>query len=78
MGHDLNQSDYNEIGFLPEERSLDPKDTVENQLYFFAALHGKSKKEIDPLIDKYLEKFQVKGKRKGKIKKLSKENQQKI
>ncbi|MDR3156912.1 MAG: ATP-binding cassette domain-containing protein [Lactobacillales bacterium] len=77
-GHPLNQTDYNEIGFLPEERGLDPKDTVENQLYFFAELRGKSKKEIDPLIDKYMEKFQVKGKRKDKIKKLSKGNQQKI
>jgi ABC-2 type transport system ATP-binding protein len=77
-GHALNQADYNEIGFLPEERGLDPKDTVENQLYFFAALRGKSKKEIDPLIDKYMEKFQVKGKRKDKIKKLSKGNQQKV
>ncbi|MDR0690598.1 MAG: ATP-binding cassette domain-containing protein, partial [Streptococcaceae bacterium] len=77
-GQNLSKANYNEIGFLPEERGLYPKETIENQLYFFAQLRGKAKKEIDPLIDQYMEKFQIKGKRKGKIKSLSKGNQQKI
>lgn len=39
---------------------------------------GNLKKEIKPQIDKWMEKFQVKGKKTDKIKSLSKGNQQKI
>jgi ABC-2 type transport system ATP-binding protein len=45
----LSKVNYNEIGFLPEERGLYQKETIESQLYFFAQLHGKAKKEIDPI-----------------------------
>lgn len=61
-GQPISQKDYNIIGYLPEERGLYQKETIEDQLIFFAELRGKTKKEILPLIDVWMEKFQVKGK----------------
>lgn len=77
-GQLINEEDYNIIGYLPEERGLYPKVTIEDQLIYFGRLRGKSKKEIVPLIDKWMEKFQVKGKKTDKVKSLSKGNQQKV
>ena len=77
-GQPLSEKEYNIIGYLPEERGLYPKETIEKQLEFFGQLRGKSKKEIDSQIDYWMEKFEVKGKRKDKVKSLSKGNQQKV
>lgn len=66
------------IGYLPEERGLFLNMSIENQILYFAELNGKKRKEILPEIPKWLEKFDVKGKPKDKIKSLSKGNQQKI
>lgn len=77
-GHPLKKTDYDIIGYLPEERGLYPKVSIEDQIYYFARLRGKSKKEIKPLIDGWMEKFQVKGKKTDKVKSLSKGNQQKV
>jgi ABC-type uncharacterized transport system, ATPase component len=77
-GHPLTEKDYNIIGYLPEERGLYPKVSVEEQLLYFAALRGKTKKEIEPKIDEWMERFQVKGKKTDKVKSLSKGNQQKV
>lgn len=77
-GHALTEKDYNIIGYLPEERGLYPKETIENQLVYFARLRGKTKKEILPKIDEWMEKFEVKGKKTDKVKALSKGNQQKV
>lgn len=74
----LSKAHYNEIGYLPEERGLSIKLTIEEQLYYFAQLRGKTKKDISPKIDEWLRRFEVKGKRKDKIKTLSKGNQQKV
>lgn len=75
---ELTEKDYNIIGYLPEERGLYPKISIEEQLIYFAKLRGKSKKEIAPKIDEWLEKFEVKGKKTDKVKSLSKGNQQKV
>lgn len=77
-GEKLTSKDYNVIGYLPEERGLYPKISIEEQLVYFAKLRGKSKKEIIPKIDEWMEKFQVKGKKTDKVKSLSKGNQQKV
>lgn len=77
-GHALTQKNYNEIGYLPEERGLYPKVTIENQLLYFAQLRGKTKKEIVPKIDEWMDRFEVKGKKTDKVKSLSKGNQQKV
>lgn len=77
-GNPITEKDYNKIGYLPEERGLYPKVTIENQLIYFGRLRGKTKKEIVPLIDHWMEKFEVKGKKTDKVKSLSKGNQQKV
>lgn len=77
-GKPLTRADYDIIGYLPEERGLYPKMTVEDQILFFAGLRGKTPKEIKPRIDEWMDKFAVKGKKTDKIKDLSKGNQQKI
>ncbi len=74
----ITEKDYDIIGYLPEERGLYPKETIENQLVYFGKLRGKTKKEILPLVDYWMDKFQVKGKKTDKVKSLSKGNQQKV
>lgn len=69
---------YNIVGYLPEERGLYDKLTVEQQITYFARLRGMSASEINQAIDYWMDKFQVKGSRKDKINTLSKGNQQKI
>lgn len=74
----ITESVFDQIGYLPEERSLMPKLTIEQQIVYLARLKDKSAKEIRPQIDTWLKKFAVKGTKKDKIKSLSKGNQQKV
>lgn len=69
---------FNQIGYLPEERGLYPKVSIEDQILYFAQLRGRKKQDIKPLIDDWLEKFDVKGQKSDKVKTLSKGNQQKV
>ena len=66
-----------EIGFLPEERSLDPKRKVEDQIRYFAKLN-KMKKISDQKLKEWFDYFEIDGKLSSKIKELSKGNQQKV
>ncbi len=77
-GKPFSKEFFNHIGYLPEERGLNQKMTVEHQILYFAQLRGKKKSEIEPLIDDWLDEFKVVGARKDKIKSLSKGNQQKV
>ncbi|MGF2385015.1 ABC transporter ATP-binding protein [Lentilactobacillus otakiensis] len=77
-GQPIKEADFDSIGYLPEERSLMPKLTIEQQIVYLARLKSKPAKEIRPQIDGWLEKFAVKGKKTDKIKDLSKGNQQKV
>lgn len=70
--------DRQKLGFLPEERGIYPKMKVEEQLYFFGELKGKTKKELKPKIDMWLKRFDLEDRRKEKAQKLSKGNQQKL
>lgn len=72
-GHHLSEKDYDIIGYLPEERGLYPKVSIQEQLIYFFALRGKTKKEIEPKIDFWMEKFQVKGKKQIKLSPCQKE-----
>ncbi|WP_034995701.1 ABC transporter ATP-binding protein, partial [Liquorilactobacillus vini] len=74
----LNRTDYDQIGYLPEERGLYPKMRVGEQLTYFARLHGMKLAEIRQQIPQWLKRFQVKGKLTDKVKDLSKGNQQKV
>lgn len=69
---------FDHVGYLPEERGLNQKMTIEHQILYFARLRGKKNSEIEPLIDGWLNEFEVVGERKDKIKSLSKGNQQKV
>lgn len=77
-GQPISAKEYDVIGYLPEERGLYPKASIEEQLVFFAELRGKKRKEILPKIDEWMDRFQVKGKKSDKVKSLSKGNQQKV
>ena len=77
-GKPFSKEFFNHLGYLPEERGLNQKMTVEHQILYFAQLRGKKKAEIEPLIDDWLDEFKVIGARKDKIKTLSKGNQQKV
>ena len=78
---DGNEIDYNitdKIGFLTEERSLQTKLTVKEQLKFYGALKGLSEEYLDKKIVSLLKEFDVLDYKDKKIKELSKGNQQKI
>ena len=65
------------IGFLPEERSLSPKKTVEEEIRYFAKLNQMPHIPAEEL-EKWFDRFEIKGKLSDKIKSLSKGNQQKV
>jgi ABC-2 type transport system ATP-binding protein len=65
-------------GYLPEERGLYPKMTIEEQLLFIAQLYGMPKHEVFKQMDYWFERFQIVQNRKKKADELSKGNQQKI
>lgn len=65
-------------GYLPEERGLYPKMTVEDQLIFLARLYGMPKNVVKQELDEWLERFQITSYRKKKVEELSKGNQQKV
>lgn len=77
-GESIGEALLDNIGYLPEERGLDEKLTVEQQLLYLGQLNGMTKREVTESIDTWMERFQVKGERKDKISSLSKGNQQKV
>lgn len=77
-GQPITEKMFDDLGYLPEERGLYLKMTIEEQILYFSELRGKPRKEIRPKIDDWLEKFEVKGKKEDKIETLSKGNQQKV
>lgn len=68
----------NSVGYLPEERGLHVKRTIENQISFFGSLKGMSEDDINIQMDYWFDKFQVTATKKQKISSLSKGNKQKI
>lgn len=77
-GQEMGKELYNIVGYLPEERGLYEKLTIEQQITYFASLRGMDTKDILSKIDFWMERFAVKGKRTDKVKTLSKGNQQKV
>lgn len=76
-GQAMKKVPLEKIGFLPEERSLSPKKTIEEEIKYFAKLN--LMKGLDKItLQKYFDKFEIKGKLNDKIKDLSKGNQQKV
>lgn len=77
-GHRDKHSIHKIVGYLPEERGLYEKMSIEQQVTYFAQLRGMKKAEISDKIDHWMTKFDVVGKKTDKIKTLSKGNQQKV
>lgn len=77
-GKPFDSNDYNQVGYLPEERSLMPKETVFQQVAFLASLKGMKKSEIKEKLVDWMNTLQVKGAPYDKIKTLSKGNHQKV
>ena len=76
--HPITQSDKQKIGFLPEERGLYQKLTIEEQILYFAELHGMSRSDAKTALTDWLKRLDVVGKATDKVQSLSKGNAQKI
>lgn len=76
-GIDMKKIPLERIGFLPEERALAPKNTIKDEIKYFAKLN-KMKNLTDNLLEEWFSWFEIKGSLDDKIKDLSKGNQQKV
>ncbi|MCH7402798.1 ABC transporter ATP-binding protein [Belliella kenyensis] len=74
----LHRSHIFNIGYLPEERGLYKKMTVQDQLIYFARIKGVPYKDAQLKVDFWLEKLSVGAWRDKKIEELSKGMAQKI
>lgn len=74
----INQEIKQKIGFLPEERGLYQKMTVEDQILYFAELHGMKRADARLKLQDWMKRLEVVGKPKDKVQTLSKGNAQKI
>lgn len=77
-GHPITQADKQKIGFLPEERGLYQKLTIEEQILYFAELHGMPRAEAKVALTDWLQRLNVVGKATDKVQTLSKGNAQKV
>ncbi|WEV44728.1 ABC transporter ATP-binding protein [Streptococcaceae bacterium ESL0687] len=66
------------IGFLPEERGLYQKVSIEDQIVYFAELHGMKRADAKEKLLKWMDTLEVVGKVTDKVQSLSKGNAQKI
>jgi ABC-2 type transport system ATP-binding protein len=66
------------VGYLPEERGLYKQMKLIEQLIFLAEIKGRRRADVRPIIDRWLERFELTDKRDAKVEELSKGNQQKI
>ncbi|UXR78062.1 MULTISPECIES: ABC transporter ATP-binding protein [unclassified Staphylococcus] len=77
-GKPITSDMYDVIGYLPEERGLHPKLTVNEELTYLATLKGMKPKAIKQAIDTWLTRFEITENKDKKIESLSKGNQQKV
>ncbi|GEA90799.1 ABC transporter ATP-binding protein [Leuconostoc mesenteroides] len=74
----ITQNDKQRIGFLPEERGLYQKRTVEEQILYFAELHGMKRSDTRVALKDWMKRLDVVGKVSDKVQSLSKGNAQKV
>jgi ABC-2 type transport system ATP-binding protein len=67
-----------DIGFLPEERGLYKKMQVRQLLRYYGGIKGKSRKQLDPVIDEWLTRLGLADRADSKIDTLSKGMAQKV
>lgn len=77
-GHLIQKSDYDRIGYLPEERGLYQKSKLKETISYFAELKGQSILESRKRAEEYLKRFDLMEYSDRKIQELSKGNQQKV
>lgn len=77
-GRPLVTADKQKIGFLPEERGLYQKLTIEEQVLYFAELHGMKRSDAKVALRDWMKRLDVVGKPSDKVQKLSKGNAQKV
>lgn len=77
-GNRVGQAFRDQVGYMPEERGLNPKMKVMDSLVYLAELKGSDVKEIRTRATSYLERFELADRAGKKIEELSKGNQQKI
>lgn len=66
------------IGFMPEERGLYQRETIINQMNYFADLHGMPRAKMRIELKEWMKRLGVVGELEDKIESLSKGNAQKI
>ncbi|MGV9033536.1 ABC transporter ATP-binding protein [Lactococcus lactis] len=74
----ITQEIKKKIGFLSEERGLYQKMTVEDQILYFAELHGMKRADARIKLQDWMKRLEVVGKPTDKVQTLSKGNAQKI
>ncbi len=75
MTHELGRR----LGYMPEERGLYAKMSVEDQILFFGRLKGGDKRNLRATMREYMEIFSIpQADARRKVKELSKGNQQKV
>lgn len=77
-GEKITQKTKQLIGFLPEERGLYQKMTVEDQIMYFAELHGMKRSDARIKVAEWMKRVEVIGKPTDKVQTLSKGNAQKV
>lgn len=77
-GQPIGIAEKQRIGFLPEERGLYQKMTVENQILYFAELHGMKRSDARIQLQEWFKRLEVVGKISDRIQSLSKGNAQKV
>jgi ABC-2 type transport system ATP-binding protein len=78
MGQHVSPELQQRIGYLPEERGLYKKMTINDQLVFFAALKGLDSREAARRVDEWLSRFELTEWKAKKPTDLSKGMQQKV
>ncbi|QBO36174.1 ATP-binding cassette domain-containing protein [Periweissella cryptocerci] len=74
----LTEKNYREISFMPEERGLYQKESIESQMIYFGALHGMKRAEVRHELKIWMDRLNVVGKMTDRVESLSKGNAQKV
>jgi ABC-2 type transport system ATP-binding protein len=77
LGGPMTEEKKNRIGYLPEERGLYQDIPLDRCLIYLATLKGIDEGEAKKRVNQYIDRFDLAGSRKKKVKELSKGMQQK-
>jgi ABC-2 type transport system ATP-binding protein len=77
LGRPAGQAERDRIGYMPEERGLYPRMTVDEQLLFMAEIKGASRRDAAARLGPWLERLGLGDWRRRKLNELSKGMQQK-